>query len=404
MSQADVLWRRAGLGTALRPGLDAAGVRDFLVGYANEPDPLPGPPPLPRIPPGVLPTVLLLGESARWWIGRMAVTQRPLEEWLTLFWHRHFATSAAKVFSPGLMLAQNQTLRTQGGGRFGDLLKALLRDPAMLIWLDLQDNRAGAPNENFARELLELFTVGRGEYSEPDVKALARVLTGWRLSLPGLQAQFDVRRHDAGPARVLELTGELPADRVLDYLAVHPATARRLTGRLWEALAGEPLPPGSEWPALWRRCHGDVLTVVRAMLGSPALLAAPGRVQSPLELYVAALRTLDVRDIGLAQVHRLFALGEVPFLPPSVKGWRQGLEWIHPLGLLDRFALMEDLVARASLESFEGLAVERRADAVAERLRCWPLAAATRRELATHAGSVRRLWTLALCAPDLQVA
>jgi len=404
VSAAAVLWRRAGLGTVLRPGLDAVGVRDFLVGYAGQPDPLPGPPPLPRIPPGVLPTLMLLAESARWWIGRMAVTERPLEEWLTLFWHRHFATSAAKVFSPGLMLAQNQTLRSHAGGRFGELLKALLRDPAMLIWLDLQDNRAGAPNENFARELLELFTVGRGAYSETDVKELARVLTGWRLTLPGLGSRFDLARHDGGPARVLQLSGQLEADHVLEYLAVHPATAARVTGRLWEALAGAPPPAGAPWAALWQRCHGDVLTVVRAMLGSAALLERPGRVQSPLELYVAAMRALDVRTVSLAQVRRLFALGEVPFLPPSVKGWRQGLEWIHPLGMLDRFALVEDLVARARLDGFEAIAVERRADAVATRLACWPLAPATRRELATHAGSVRRLWTLALCAPDLQVA
>ncbi len=402
MSATHLLWRRAGLGTVLRPELDAVGVRDFLLSYREQPDPLPGPPPLPKIPPGVLPTVLLLGESARWWLTRMAVTERPLEEWLTLFWHRHFATSAAKVFSPGLMLAQNQTLRTLGGGRFGELLKGLLRDPAMLVWLDLQDNRAGAPNENFARELLELFTVGPGHYTEADIRDLARVLTGWRLSLPGLEARFDARRHDGGPARVLELRGELCPDDVLDYLAVHPATARRLTARLWEGLGGA---PGPDWTALWQRCHGDVLTVLRAMLGSPELLASPGRVQSPLELFVAALRALEVREVTLPQVHRLFALGEVPFGPPSVKGWQQGVEWIHPLGLLDRFALMEDLVKRVPPERLlEALPVDRRAEAVALRLECWPLSTATRRELATHAGSVRRLWTLALCSPDLQVA
>ncbi|HSI72242.1 MAG TPA: DUF1800 domain-containing protein, partial [Fimbriimonas sp.] len=178
------------------------------------------------------------------WVLRMLMTKRPLQEKMTLFWHDHFATSASKVAAPLTMWRQNEVLRENATGKFRQLLGQVSEDPAMIFWLDNQENVKGKPNENFAREVMELFTLGIGNYTEKDVQEAARAFTGWSIQrlnreqslLKNRQSEFLFRplRHDGGTKTVLGRTGNLSGDDVLDILCERPRTAEYLTTKIWE--------------------------------------------------------------------------------------------------------------------------------------------------------------------------
>jgi uncharacterized protein (DUF1800 family) len=168
-------------------------------------------------------------EAAKfWWLNRMLYTQRPLQEKLTLFWHNHFATANSKVNNSVLMLQQIQLFRDNGFGSFETLLQKVTRDPATLIWLDNRMNRKGATNENFAREVQELFTVGIGNYTEQDIKEAARAFTGHTLDRT-FKYTFNKNQHDAGEKTFQGQTGNFDADDILGILVRNPATARFIT-------------------------------------------------------------------------------------------------------------------------------------------------------------------------------
>ncbi len=192
-------------------------------------------------------TATLLGESAgsssdprrlqAWWLYRMLFSPDPLLERLTLMWHDHFATSQLKVEDTAAMRAQNETFRGLARGSFGDLLRAMLRDPALLVWLDAPSNRKGKPNENLGRELLELFTLGVGRYEERDIKETARALTGRTVARGQFQARDDNR--DDGEKTILGKTSRFEGDALADHLLAQPAAADRLAWRLCAAFLGE---------------------------------------------------------------------------------------------------------------------------------------------------------------------
>ncbi|MCA9793827.1 MAG: DUF1800 domain-containing protein [Candidatus Eremiobacteraeota bacterium] len=409
------LLRRAGFGAtpeqlrkAQRQGLQAT--LEELLAYAQRPDPLPGPPPYPVIGPGIVATLAMLGSSVRWWLERMVTSERPLEERLTLFWHRHFATSATKVFSPGMMLRQNQTLRRHGAGRFAEMLEALARDPAMLEYLDLNKNSAAHPNENFARELLELFTVGRGQYDENDVKQASRLLTGRRVNFFTYRFRLDPKTQDTGPVRIMGLQGQPTPQEFFAYLATHPATARRITTKLWEefAFAPAPAPVVERLSKLWISTRGHTLAVLRAILKSPEFYseqARMARVQSHVELYVASMRALGLQEVAWRDMERLHHMGELPFFPPSVKGWERGLAWVHPSALLGRIELTFDLVRRLPDNSplLTRLAnLQQPARALEELLCGRPFSRAVRAEIEGQPDP-RSALTVALASPDFQL-
>ncbi|MFI5179782.1 MAG: DUF1800 domain-containing protein [Thermoanaerobaculia bacterium] len=287
-------------------------------------------------------TLLDLGniEDVRtWWTFRMIHSRRPLIEKMAFFWHGHFATSVSKVGKPYLMYRQNQLFREKGLGRFGDLLRGVAQDPAMLVWLDGAGNRKAHPNENFAREVMELFTTGPGVYSETDVQEAARAFTGWHLRDDAFF--FNPSEHDGGPKRVLGLEGPLNGDEVLTLLADHPDTAERMTRKLFaffsyddpESEAIEPL------VAVWKKTKGDVREVLRALFLWPAFSsprAFRAKVKSPAELVIGSIRALG-GTIAPRQVVSLMArMGQDLFNPPSVKGWDGGTAWISTSTLFER--------------------------------------------------------------------
>jgi hypothetical protein len=292
------------------------------------------------------------GEELRcWWLYAMLQGGHPLREKLTLFWHNHFATSLVKVQDAALMFRQNCVLRAHALGRFGPLVHAISRDGAMLVWLDSNRNVKGRPNENYARELMELFSLGVGHYTEHDVREAARAFTGWHTD--GQRFRFDARAHDDGPKTVLGRTGPWDGGDVVRIVLAQPAAARFLVRKLYHFLVSEtPDPPAALLEPLcesYRKSHYDTGALVRTMLSSRHFYSAHAfrrRIKSPVEYVLGAVQAVyrrykeneaDYRPLPHQRlVGRISAMGQVLFAPPNVKGWPGGRSWLSTSTLLAR--------------------------------------------------------------------
>jgi uncharacterized protein (DUF1800 family) len=280
----------------------------------------------------------------------MMATASPLTERMTLFWHGHFATSQQKVRSAQLMYRQNALLRREALGNFATLLHEVARDPAMLMYLDNARSRRQAPNENFAREVMELFTLGEGRYGESDVKEAARAFTGW--SIDGESGTFMRRTawHDPGSKTVLGKTGRFDGRDVLDILLEREETAEFITAKLWREFVSS-TPDAAQvrrLAGILRDAQYEVKPLMRALLVSDAFWSPQNRgvlVKSPVELVVGTLRVFDVRPMDLRAAALVCAvLGQNIFAPPNVKGWPGGEAWINSSTLLGRKQAVERLL------------------------------------------------------------
>lgn len=294
-------------------------------------------------------------ELRAWWLKEMLDTDSPLTEKMTLFWHNHFVSSQQKVKSPALMYRQNLLLRRYALGRFGDLLHAVARDPAMVLYLDNASNRKGNPNENFARELMELFTLGEGHYTERDIKEAARAFTGWSIDRDTGEFRIYPRQHDDGEKTVLGRSGRLNGDDVLDILLKQPATAEFITTKLWREFVS-PQPEPAEvrrLAAVFRDSGYDIRALLRAMLTSEAFFATRNRavlVKSPVEFVVGTLHQFDIHPADLRPAALLVRnLGQDLFAPPNVKGWPGGETWINSSTLLARRQFVARLFRAAEM-------------------------------------------------------
>ena len=288
-------------------------------------------------------------ELREWWLRQMLVTPDPLRERMTLFWHNHFVSGMQKVLSPQLMYRQNVLLREHALGNFRELLHTVARDPAMVRYLDSAFNRKGQPNENFARELMELFTLGEGNYSEQDVKEVARAFTGWSINPNTGEFVFRPAQHDDGPKTVLGRQGNFGGDEVLDILLDRPETAALIAGKLWrEFVSPKPAPAEVARIASALRDSGyDIRAALRVLFTSDAFYAPAHRgvlVKSPVDLVVGTLRQFEfeVPD-GLPFVFAMGQFGQVLFAPPNVKGWPGGELWTNATTLLRRKQLLDTL-------------------------------------------------------------
>jgi len=294
----------------------------------------------------------LIGKSLElraWWLREMLDTPSPLSERMTLFWHNHFVSSQQKVKSPVLMYRQNRLLRQHALGNFGELLHAVAHDPAMVVYLDNVSNKKGSPNENFAREVMELFTLGEGHYTEQDIKEAARAFTGWSLDRNTGEYRFYRILHDRGEKTVLGRTGRFDGDEVLDILLEQPATAGFVVRKLWrEFVSPDPDPAEvARLAGIFRNSRYDIKTVLRALFTSPAFYAPQYRavlIKSPVEFIVGTLRLFDIRPADLRPLALATRnLGQDLFAPPNVKGWPGGESWINSSTLLARRQLLARL-------------------------------------------------------------
>ena len=284
-----------------------------------------------------------------WWVREMLSTPSPLTERMTLFWHNHFTSGQDKVPYPQQMALQNMLLRRDALGNFGELLHDVAKDPAMLQYLDGANNRKGKPNENFAREVMELFTLGEGHYSQRDVSEAARAYTGWSLD-PDTQAYvWRANQHDEGEKTVLGESGPFDGDQVLDILLARPETAIFVTTKLWREFVSDTPDPSSIAPiaARFRASHYDIKVALRGVFLSDAFWDDDTRgvlVKSPAEFVVGTLRAFDIGYENTAPfAAQIRALGENLFYPPNVKGWPGGTTWINSSTLLARKQFVEQL-------------------------------------------------------------
>ncbi|BCB75546.1 DUF1800 family protein [Phytohabitans flavus] len=286
-----------------------------------------------------------------WWLDRMVAADDQLGEKLVFFWHGHWATSVQKVRSAVLMRGQLDTLRRYGRGELRDLATAMVTDPALILWLDGHRNSRKAPNENLARELMELFTLGPGHYTEDDVQAAARALTGWTVDRAKGTAEFVRRRHDPAPQAILGETAAYDARSLVALLCRQPAARTFLAGRLWRRFASEAVAPPADLTGT------AAVPLLRAAFTQPAFAGTAGQhVKEPVEWAVGAMRQLGVRPSALGDQKQkqllaaLGAMGQVPLRPPSVGGWPYGAAWLTTSSLQARARLARLIAAEATVE------------------------------------------------------
>ena len=294
-----------------------------------------------------------LADLIVWWTERMRESVDPLEEKMTLFWHGHFATSYVKVKNAYFMWRQNQTFRENARGNFNTLVKAMTRDPAMIVWLDLRESRGAHPNENFAREVMELFTLGEGHYTEKDVTEGARAFTGYRIDPRNESFSFQPGEHDNTPKTMLGRSDILDGDQAIDTITAQPACARFIARKLWTFFAYED-PSDALVEALattMRAHHYEMRPVLRQMFTSQEFYSAQAireQIKSPVQWLVQTARELEVTLPPRGPlIGALKQMGQIPFSPPNVKGWDGGKAWISTSTLLTRYNLAGALLGTA---------------------------------------------------------
>jgi len=286
-------------------------------------------------------TVLETRRLNFWWIDRMVRTPRPLEEKMTLFWHGHFATSEEKLRDYRKIELQIATLRAQATGNFGELLVAVAKDPAMLVFLDAAQNVKGAPNENFGREVMELFTMGVGNYTEDDIREAARAFTGW--GNDDLTFVIDAARHDAGHKKFLGREGNFTGEDILRIILEQKQTAIYIASKLYRFFVREQISPGfaETLGNLLRDGRYEIAPFLRTIFLSEDFYSEPSvatHIKSPTELIVSTYRKLGLTELpGIPDPYTVSkTLGQILLYPPTVAGWSEGRAWITPGLLFER--------------------------------------------------------------------
>ncbi|MBL8815876.1 MAG: DUF1800 domain-containing protein [Planctomyces sp.] len=304
-----------------------------------------------------------LKQLPAWWSYRMLTTPAQLLEKTTLFWHGHFATSAAKVEDARLVLTQNRLLRSHAFGSFGKLVLEISRDPAMLIYLDSATNRKLHPNENYAREIMELFCLGEGRYTEQDIRELARCFTGWEIRRE--KFRFNSYQHDSGAKSFLGHEGRFGGEEAVAIVVSNEAVPEFIAGKLYRFFVADEPAPSKEIIAplakALRESELRIQPVLKTILGSQLFFSAQARgrkVRSPVELGIGLLRCLNGSANTFELTTDLEEVGQGLFFPPSVKGWDGGRTWINSSTLLGRSNMVRRLLTSEQTRFAEKSIVE----------------------------------------------
>ncbi|MGC4033563.1 MAG: DUF1800 domain-containing protein [Tepidisphaeraceae bacterium] len=277
---------------------------------------------------------------AGWWLERMAGGPYPMQEKLTLFWHGHFTTSARDERSAWLMWGQNETWRTYAAGNFAKFVNAVAHDPAMIDYLNNQQNRKAKPNENFARELMELFTLGIGNYSEGDIKEADRAFTGW--AHDGESYVFRKFDHDTDQKTFFGRRGNFDGGDVIGIILQQPVCGTYIASRVWKFFVNDDADPAicQSLGQVLRDNNYELRPMLRVLFGSRAFFSEQnvgGLIKSPVQLVVGLFKQLGMDDVKYNRVRdSLRQMGQEPLMPPNVKGWPGGRSWINTSTLFVR--------------------------------------------------------------------
>ncbi|MEZ5247520.1 MAG: DUF1800 domain-containing protein [Acidimicrobiales bacterium] len=347
-------------------------------------------------------------ELVVWWLNRLRDPRAGLHERMVWYWHGHFTTSLAQV-TADMMWQQHLRIRRHALGNFRDLTRELLTDAAMLVYLDGSGSRGEEPNENLARELMELFTLGVGNYTEDDVKAAARALSGYWVDWETAEVHFEAADHYDRPVRFLGERAHYDVDRVVEALLDQPACARHVAGRLHRHLVGLDAEPAQldRLAAVFRAHDLEITPLVEAILRSDAFAGARRtRTRQPIEWLVAALPALGADDAEI-DVWSLSVAGQLPFHPPNVAGWPDGDRWVDGSQVLNRINRVLDLGWQEAID----LEVEPDVDTVLARCGIWDVSPTTRavlddaiRRQSEYDRGLELLFALTLTSPEFALA
>ena len=344
-----------------------------------------------------------------WWLDRMALSDHGLSERMVWFWHGHWATSIQKLEYPLPMFNQNKTLRTNALGDFTSMTKAMLNDGALQFWLDGQDSTAKAPNENLGRELMELFVLGVNHYTEDDVKAIARALTGYQVVRSNGVVSINQNRRDANPVTLLSKTAIFNGDSLAEFLTGRDDCATFIAQRLWyRFISSDEVMPAS-FGAKNAFSQRNIFSAVTAMASDTSMRDERyALVKSPVEWFISACRALELTPSKLTTPNQLTdyldKLGQVPFSPPNVGGWPAGEAWLSSATSQFRLIFAAWLVKQSDLSALNAISVDSRVLKSADWLGVPEWGARTQSALRSSLDDPAQFALLALCSPEYIVS
>ncbi|MCU1363870.1 MAG: hypothetical protein JWM55_1698 [Acidimicrobiaceae bacterium] len=344
-------------------------------------------------------------ELVSWWLDRMVAADHPLSERMTWFWHGHWATSVDKVIYPLTMQKQNETLRKYALANFKDMAREMVVDGAFNFWLDNEENYLSSPNENLARELMELMTIGVNNFTQHDVTAAARALTGYSTNLSSGTVTFDAQKHFSHPLTVLGTTSKLDARSLASLIVSNGLNAKFITERMWFRFVSATTKP----PAALARSFAtrNNFSLVSALVRSNAWSnPANSLVKSPIEWFVGACRAMKIRpsSINAGNLHwYLSQMGQLPFNPPNVGGWPYGQAWLSGAAFQYRFMALELMVAEADLSPIN-VPKSKMVQACADWLGIPEWSRRTASTLAASSATPAEFATVALLSPEYVVS
>jgi len=344
-----------------------------------------------------------------WWLDLMVKSDHGLTERLVWFWHGHWATSMSKVDHPLAMYKQNQTFRTYALGDLTAMSRAMLNDGALQFWLDGQTNTKGKPNENLAREFMELFLLGVNRYTEDDVKALSKSLTGYQLNSSTGEVRFNEKRHDFAPVALLGTTRHFSGEEASDYLVAKSDCQKFIAERIWYRFISSTETMPYNFSAVSAYSSRNMLSAVTAAASDPEMQKVKNQMaKAPLEWFIAVCRALELTPSQLkrpAQISsHLNKLGQIPFNPPNVGGWPAGEAWLSSASAQYRIEFATWLAKQSSLRALNEIPVEKRVAQSADWLGVAQWSPRTQAALRSSVNNPIEFTVLALTSPEYVVS
>ena len=344
-----------------------------------------------------------------WWLDEMVASPYTLQEKMTWFWHGHWATSIEKVDYALPMFNQNVTFREYALGNFEDFAKAMFSDGALQDWLDGGDNTAKAPNENLSREMMELFTLGVGRYTEKDVKELARAFTGYQVSRTRGIVTHNPRRRDTGSVTVLGKTGVMSPEEVISHLVAQNNSALFIAERIWYRFVSSQEPLPQNHPMIKAFADRDIYALMKSMIESSALSQQEySMVKSPVEWFIGLCRALKITPSKLPSPTKLYGflekLSQVPFAPPNVGGWPVDQSWLSSASAQYRVSFATSIVADADLSELASISTVKRPAYLADLLGVVEWSTRTSYAMRSVRDNPQRLLVVAASSPEYVVS